>query len=192
MGTPATRASILEKLVKTGFMKRMGTSLAPTEKGVALATILPEELQSPALTAEWEQKLKRVEQGEETPEQFMQDIEDMITALVSEAQPIKDAAVLFHVDQKTVGTCPRCGSSVVESPKAFGCTQGDCGFILWKNNRFFESKRKEITPAMATAFLKEGEVYMKGLYSQKTGKTYDATVIMEDTKDQYINFKLQF
>ena len=197
LGTPATRAGVLEKLVKTGLMERVKTGkttvlVRPTDKGASLIAVLPEELQSPELTAEWEQRLRQIERGELEPEVFMRDIRDMVMNLVNTSQPIKDAHVLFPDDQNTIGTCPRCGSQVVEGPKGFSCANRDCRFSLWKDNRFFTSKRKVLTAAIAAVLLKEGRVPVKGLYSEKTRKTYDATVVLDDTGDQYVNFKLEF
>lgn len=196
LGTPATRAGILEKLIKTGLVERKGmkktTMLIPTDKGVSLITILPEELQSPELTAEWEHRLRQIEQGVMEPEAFMRDIRDMVRGLVNTSQPIKDAHVLFPDERKSVGICPRCGSQVVECHKGFFCDKSDCRFALWKNSKFFASKRKELTAAMAIALLKDGRVMVKGLYSEKTGKTYDAIVVLEDTDGQFVNFKLKF
>jgi len=196
LGTPATRAGILEKLVKTGLVERKGarktTVLLPTAKGASLIAVLPEELQSPMLTAEWEHQLRQIERGELEPDAFMRDIQEMVRNLVNTSQPIKDAHVLFPDDRKSIGTCPRCGSHVVESPKGFSCAKRDCRFVLWKDNRFFASKRKELTAAMAAVLLKEGQVPVKGLYSEKTGKTYDAIVVLDDTGEQFVNFKLKF
>jgi DNA topoisomerase-3 len=196
LGTPATRAGILEKLVKTGFVERKGakkaTVLLPTDKGASLIAILPEELQSPVLTAEWEQRLRQIERGELEPEAFMRDIHGMVKTLVNTSQPIRDAHVLFPDDRENIGTCPRCGGAVLERPKSFSCASRECGFALWKDNRFFTSKRKELTTAIAAVLLKEGRVKVKGLYSEKTGKTYDATVVLDDTGGQYVNFKLEF
>ena len=196
LGTPATRAAIIEKLVKVGFMERKGgkknVALLPTPKGVSLITVLPEELQSPLLTAEWEQQLKLVERGEQSPEAFMEGITNMVRDLVGSAQPVTDSGILFESDLKAIGTCPRCGGAVAENRKGFVCANRDCRFALWKENRFFASKHKELTAPIAAALLKEGRVFVKGLYSEKTGKTYNATVVLDDTGDQYVSFKLEF
>lgn len=196
LGTSATRAGILEKLVKTGYVERKtvkkATVLLPTDKGAALIAILPEELQSPLLTAEWEHRLQQIERGGLEPAAFIQGIREMVTTLVSSTQSTKDAHELFSDERINVGLCPRCGNAVLETPKSFSCANRDCRFVLWKNNRFFTTKRKELTTAMVSALLKDGRVQVKGLYSQKTGKTYDAVVVMDDTGEQYVNFKLQF
>ena len=127
-----------------------------------------------------------------TPDLFLQNICSMVQRLVEESQPIKDAHVLFPEETNALGVCPRCGSVVVERPKSFSCINNDCRFVLWKGNRFFTSKRKELTASIATKLLKEGRVMMKGLFSEKTGKTYDAMVLLDDTGGDFVNFKLEF
>jgi len=196
LGTPATRAGMIEKLVKVGLIERKrgkkGCVLLPTQKGTSLITILPEELQSPQLTAEWEQKLKRMERGEIAPDDFIRDIAEMVRTLTQDSHPVPEGGVLFADTRKSIGVCPRCGSAVLEGPKGFICSNRDCRFALWRDNRFFAAKKKELTASIAAALLKDGRVPMKGLFSPKTGKTYDATVVMDDTGGQYVNFKLEF
>ena len=193
LGTPATRAGIIEKLVKTGQIERKkGCVLLPTQKGVSLITVLPEELQSPLLTAEWEQKLKQIEKGEIAPGAFMEEITDMVRNLARHGCPVPESSVLFAEETKSIGICPRCGSTVVERPKGFLCSNRDCRFALWRQNPFFASRKKELTAAIATTLLKEERVFVKGLYSPKTGKTYDATVVLDDSGGQYVDFKLEF
>ena len=196
LGTPATRAGIIEKLVKTGQIERKkgkkSCVLLPTQKGVSLITVLPEELQSPLLTAEWEQKLKQIEKGEIAPGAFMEEITDMVRNLARHGCPVPESSVLFAEETKSIGICPRCGSTVVERPKGFLCSNRDCRFALWRQNPFFASKKKELTAAIATTLLKEERVFVKGLYSPKTGKTYDAAIVLDDSGGQYVNFKLEF
>ncbi|MEG2951502.1 MAG: DNA topoisomerase, partial [Clostridia bacterium] len=196
IGTPATRAAILEKLVKIGLMERVASkkssSLLPTEKGVSLITVVPEEIQSPLLTAEWEQKLKQVEQGGLNPDTFMNEIKALVREVVDKAQPVRESHVLFPDERQNIGTCPRCGSAVVEGKRGFTCSNRECSFALWKENRFFAAKRKTLTASIAAALLKEGRVFVKGMYSEKTGKSYDAMVVLDDTGEQYVNFKLEF
>ena len=184
IGTPATRAGILEKLVSTGFTIRKKSKTAPillpTDLGKSLITVLPEQLQSPQLTAEWEEKLKKVEHGEMSPEKFMAGIEEMLRNLFKTYQAVPGAEVLFPTDREAVGKCPRCGRMVREYPKGFFCEGRDCGFVLWKNSRFFEAKKKQLTKSVAAALLKDGRVELAGCWSEKTGKTYDATVILDD------------
>ena len=196
LGTPATRAGIIEKLVKTGQIERKrgkkSCVLLPTQKGVSLITVLPEELQSPLLTAEWEHKLKQIEKGELESTLFLQEITEMVQGLVQNSHPVPESSVLFAEETKSIGICPRCGSMVVERPKGFLCSNRDCRFALWRQNPFFAAKKKELTAAIASSLLKEGRAFVEGLYSPKTGKTYDATIVLDDSGGQYVNFKLEF
>ena len=196
LGTPATRAGIIEKLVKTGQIERKkgkkSCVLLPTQKGVSLITVLPEELQSPLLTAEWEQKLKQIEKGEIEPGAFMEEITDMVRNLVRHGCSVPESSFLFAEETKSIGVCPRCGSTVVERPKGFLCSNRDCRFALWRQNPFFAAKKKELTATIASAFLKEGRAFVKGLHSPKTGKTYDAAIVLDDSGGQYVNFNLEF
>lgn len=196
IGTPATRAGILEKLIKTELAERKGDKktkhLLPTHKGVSLITILPEAIQSPQLTAEWEEKLKLIERGELSADAFMQGITDMTDTLVKTYEVIKDGNVLFPSDREAIGICPRCGGNVVENKKGFSCENRECGFALWKENRFFTAKKKTLTKAVATELLKSGKVKLTGCFSEKTGKNYDATVLLDDTGGKYVNFKMEF
>ena len=196
LGTPATRAATLEKLVSTGFVERKKKQLLPTEKGINLIAVLPEKIKSPVLTAEWEAMLKQVERGELSADSFMDGITGMCRELVKEhASPEEQFAGLFpdaKGSRDAVGTCPRCGASVYEGKKGFFCDNRDCSFALWKDNKFFASKKKTITKSVAAALLKEGRISMSGLYSEKTGRTYDAVVLLDDTGGKYVNFKLEF
>ena len=197
LGTPATRAATLEKLVSAGFVQRKKKQLIPTEKGTNLILVLPDNIKSPMLTAEWESMLKQVERGGVPAKDFMDGIADMIRALVREhAAPEERFAGLFpdakENGREAVGTCPRCGGTVYEGKKGFFCDNRDCAFALWKDNRFFSSKKKSITKSVAAALLKEGRVSVSGLYSEKTGKTYDAVVLLDDTGGKYVNFRLEF
>lgn len=196
IGTPATRAGILEKLIKTELAERKGDKktkhLLPTHKGISLITILPEAIQSPQLTAEWEEKLKLIERGELSADTFMQGITDMTDTLVKTYEVIKDGNVLFPSDREAIGICPRCGGNVVENKKGFSCENRDCGFALWKENKFFTAKKKTLTKAVATVLLKKGKVKLTGCFSEKTGKTYDAIVLLDDTGGKYVNFKMEF
>ncbi len=195
IGTPATRAAILEKLVATGQVERKKarkiTSLLPTQAGSSLVAVLPEALQSPLLTADWESRLGEVERGELSPEEFMESIAAMVKGLVSTYQPVPGAAVLFPSDREAIGPCPRCGEDVVENKKGFFCENRECRFALWKDSKFFSAKRKKLTKAIAAALLNQGQVKLTGCYSEKTGKTYNATVVLEDNREK-TNFRLNF
>ena len=195
IGTPATRSGILEKLISDQFVIRTKSKkvsyLRPTELGIALITVLPEQLQSPLLTAEWEHRLKLVESGTLSDTDFMQGITEMLTEMVEDYKPYPGSEVLFPEKEDVVGKCPRCGTNVEERKRGFFCMNPNCRFVLWKNSRFFEVKKKKLDKATAAALLKFGQVPMKGCYSEKTGKTYDATAIMVDKGDK-VDFKLEF
>ena len=177
-------------------MKRKGNKktkyLLPTHKGVALITVMPEQIQSPSMTAEWEQKLLDVEKGNFKDSEFMDEIEEMITDLVRTYKVIEDAEVLMHPAQEEIGICPCCGSHVVERQKGYSCENRQCNFILWKQNRFFESLGKKMTKQTAVKLLSDGKVLLKGCKSKKTGKTYDATVVMVVDENQRATFELNF
>ena len=195
LGTPATRAGILEKLVSAGFLERKKSKkvmqLLPSHDAVSLITVLPEQLQSPLLTAEWEYRLGEIERGELSPEEFLDGICAMLKELVGTYQAIKGTETLFSPARETVGKCPRCGGDVIESQKGFFCQSETCKFAIWKNNKWWAAKRKQPTKAIVAALLKDGRTRLTGCYSEKTGKTYDATVVLEDD-GQYANFKLEF
>ena len=184
LGTPATRAGIIEKLIATGFVERKKAkktvSLVPAHTGVSLITVLPEQLQSPLLTAEWEHKLKMVEHGELDADAFMAEISRMVSDLVKTYSVIKGAEVLFPSGRDVIGKCPRCGGDVTESKKGFFCESNDCRFGLWRDNKFLTGKKITLTKKMTAALLKDGKIPVKGIFSEKTGKSYDATLVMSD------------
>ena len=193
LGTPATRASILEKLVQMGFVQRKGKQLLPTKDGINLAAVLPETLTSPALTAEWETRLSEIAKGEADPDEFMAGIEAQARDLVTAYSCIsEDKQKLFQTERVAVGTCPRCGETVYEGKKNYYCGNRACQFVMWKNDRFFEEREKVFTPKIAAALLKHGKVKIKGLFSPKTGKTYDGTVLLADTGGKYVNFRMEW
>lgn len=195
LGTPATRAGILEKLVSAGFLERKKSKkivqLMPSHDAVSLITVLPEQLQSPLLTAEWEYRLGEIECGELPPEDFMAGISAMLRELVGTYQVIKGTEHLFSPPREVVGRCPRCGGEVAEMQKGFFCQNEACRFAIWKNNKWWAAKKKQPTKVVVAALLKDGRARLTGCYSEKTGKTYDATVVLEDD-GQYVSFRLEF
>ena len=196
IGTPATRAGILEKLIKTELLERKGDKKAkhflPTQKGISLITVLPEAIQSPQLTAEWEEKLKQIEHGILSPDSFLEEISQMTKSLIKTYEVIKGSDVLFPSAQEAIGKCPRCGNDVTENKKGFCCLNKACGFALWKENKFFTAKKKKLTKTIAVELLKNGKAKLSGCYSEKTGKTYDAIVLIDNTDSKYVNFKMEF
>ena len=192
LGTPATRAAVLEKLVQAGFVERKKKQLIPTKDGKNLVAVLPDTLTSPKLTAEWENALTEIAKGNADPDSFMRGIEAMAAGLVKDYAAVpEEKKKLFAPERKEVGKCPRCGSPVYEGKKNFYCDNRDCQFSMWKNDRFFTGKKKELTATVAAALLSKGRAAMKGLYSEKTGKTYDADVLLADTGDKYVNYKIE-
>ena len=197
LGTPATRAAIIEKLVRSGYAAREGRHLVPTEKGLALAWAMPDQLKSAKLTAEWEERLGAVERGELAPEEFMAGIVEMLRGLVRGYANVSVASSALSRSGRTVmGKCPRCGKDVVEGKKSFFCEgyydTPPCGFALWKNNRFFASKRKELTRKITAALLRDGRAHVTNLFSERKGVFYDATVVMVDDGGKYVRFELEF
>ena len=192
LGTPATRAAILEKLVQMGFVQRKGKQLVPTKDGINLAVVLPESLTSPALTAEWENRLTEIAKGNADADEFMAEIEAQVRQLVKTYSCISaDKQNLFQSERVIIGKCPRCGENVYEGKKNFYCGNRGCQFVMWKNDRFFEQRKKAFTPKIAAALLKNSKAKVKGLYSEKTGKTYDATVLLADTGGKYVNYRVE-
>ena len=191
LGTPATRAAILEKLVQMGFAQRKGKQLVPTKDGINQAVVLPESLTSPALTAEWENRLTEIAKGNADADEFMAEIEAQVRQLVKTYSCISaDKQNLFQSERVIIGKCPRCSENVYEGKKNFYCGNRSCQFVMWKNDRFFEQRKKAFTPKIAAALLKNGKAKVKGLYSEKTGKTYDATVLLADTGGKYVNYRI--
>ena len=196
LGTPATRAGIIEKLVRIGFLERKGDKktkhLIPTHKGTALVTVMPEQIQSPSMTADWEEKLLLIEKGEYASEDFMDEIKDVIAGLIQNYEVIRDSEVLLSKEANAIGKCPLCGSAVEEKAKGYFCSNRGCRFALWKNSRYFESIGKSITNATAQKLLASGKVKLKGCKSKKTGNTFDATVYMEVSDDGSTKFNMEF
>lgn len=192
LGTPATRAAILEKLVQMGFVQRKGKQLIPTKDGINLAVVLPEALTSPQLTAEWESRMTEIAKGQADPDEFMAGIEAMTQELVKTYSCIsEDKQKLFQAERVAIGMCPRCGEAVYEGRKNYYCGNRACQFVMWKNDRFFEERKKAFTPKIAAALLKDGKAKVKALYSMKTGKTYDGTVLLADTGGKYVNYRVE-
>ena len=195
LGTPATRAAILEKLVANGFVERKKSKknihLIPTHAAYSLITVLPEQLRSPKLTAEWENRLLEIERGEASADGFISEIGEMMSDLTANYKVVKGAEVLFPSGRDVIGKCPRCGSEVTESRKGFFCENHDCHFALWRDNKFFKMKHLTLTKAQAAELLKSGRVFVKGLYSEKTGKLYDAWVVLDDN-GEFVRYRLEF
>jgi DNA topoisomerase-3 len=192
LGTPATRAAVIENLVTRGFVTRKGKQLLPTKDGENLIKVLPVALTSAKLTAEWENALTLIAKGEADADNFMRGIADMAAATVRETDKT-DATLLcmFSSGRESIGTCPRCGANVHEGKANFHCANRDCGFVMWKNDRFFTDRKKELTKTIAAALLKDGKANVKGLFSVKSGKTYNAAILLADTGGKYVNYRFE-
>ena len=196
IGTPATRAATIEKLAQKGFLSREGSGktkhLIPTEKGCGLIAAMPEQLRSPAMTAEWETKLTQIEKGQYVPEQFMEEIESMMKNLVSQYADTPNAPAKAASGAPVVGTCPHCGSDVAEREKGWFCTSRECRFVIWKDNAFFNRLGKRPTRQVVDKLLRDGRARLKDCKSQRTGKTYNASVLMTTEADGRAKFSLEF
>ena len=192
LGTPATRAAIIEKLVEKGFVERKNKQMLPTEDGVKLITVLPEVVKSPKLTAEWENDLTLIAKGEKSSEVFMEGIEAMVSALVHTYHEVDESKQgMFSSDREVVGRCPKCGGNVYEGRTNFYCENRDCDFALFKNNRYFASMRKELSRPVVQALLMNGKAKVSGLYSKKKDSTFTAIIHM-DVSGKYPQFSMTF
>ena len=193
LGTPATRAATIEKLVQKGFLERKGSKktkvLLPTDKGKALITVMPEQIQSADMTADWENKLLRIERGEMEPEEFMTEIKDMISSLVNTTEAVKGANMLMK--NKIAGVCPNWGANVIEREKGWFCENRECRFALWKDNAYFKRLGKHPDARTVDKLLRDGRARLKDCKSAK-GKTYNATVLLSTEPDGRSKFSLEF
>lgn len=196
IGTPATRAGIIEKLVQKGYVERQGDKknkyLVSTHKGNALITVIPEQIQSASMTAEWEEKLLQVERGLYDGDSFMKDIISMISGLVKNYEMVKGAEILLPAQSTVLGNCPVCGSEVIERQKGWFCSNQGCQFSLWKDNNYFRKLGKQLTPKLAEELVKKGKARLIGCKSARTGRKYDATVVMNTDEVGKPVFELRF
>lgn len=191
LGTPATRASIIEKLVSSGYATRKGKQILPTAEGADLILILPDYLKSAAMTAEWENRLLRMEKGQLDSGDFMKGITGLIDRMLAECRLISaEEQNRFHTREQ-IGLCPVCGKPVYEGKKNFYCSNRECSFALWKENRYLASMRKSLDKKMAVELLSKGRIYVKDFYSQKTGRTFAADLILE-TDGGLAVYKMEF
>lgn len=196
LGTPATRAGVIEKLVRIGFLERQGSGktkyLIPTHKGTALVTVMPEQIRSPAMTADWEAKLLQIERNAYEASSFMDEIKDMISGLVQTYRVIEGADIMAQRSYESIGKCPVCGSTVENRNKGYFCSNRDCKFVLWKENRYFTSIGQKLTDKVARELLREGKVQLLGCKSAKTGRSFNAELIMRTDESGHISFSLEF
>lgn len=196
IGTPATRAGIIEKLVQKGFVERKGDKktkvLIPTGKGEALVKFVPDEIQSPSMTADWEEKLLQIERNGFSPDEFMSGITGMVTDLVQNAKRVDGADSILPPKGMAIGKCPACGADVIDRQKGYFCSNRGCKFAIWKDNRYFDSIGKKLTGSIAEKLINDGRVKLKGCKSAKTGKSFDATLVLSAGEDGQAQFSLEF
>lgn len=179
LGTPATRASTIEKLVASGYAQRKGKQIIPTAEGRELIRVMPENLKSAGLTAEWENRLLLMERGELNGEQFMDDIVAMLEEILNGCRKIpEEERNRFQTAKELIGKCPVCGSDIFEGKRNFYCSNRQCDFALWKDNRFLEGMEKKLDKKMAKELLDKACTHIKGLYSKKKDARFDADLLM--------------
>ena len=192
LGTPATRSNIIEKLVKDGYVVRKGKTMLPTDYAKKLLKVIPDILKTPLLTADWEEKLLQIAKKERNYEDFLNEIQILIVEVLKDNSVASEEGLkMFMETGESLGICPRCGNKVYEGNSGYHCSDRSCGFSMWKRSKFWVSKKKALTRDMVSSLLKDGKVEVKGLYSPKTNKKYDATVLLDDT-GEFVNFKLEF
>lgn len=188
LGTPATRASMIEKLIASQYVQRKGKQLIPTEDGISLASVMPEEIKSPKLTADWENALLQIERGEKTAEAFMAGITQLVAELTEKYKALPESErQRFGAGsgkREAIGKCPRCGSPVYEGKSNFYCSNRPCTFVLWKESNWLTGMRKKLTKKMAQALLETGRTHVSGLYSQKKDKLFDADFVLDDNGER--------
>lgn len=192
LGTPATRASMIEKLVSSKYLERKGKQLIPTDAGINLVAVLPEKVKSAKMTAEWENALMEMERGKVKSRTFLTDISQWVNQLIADYGEVsEEEKKRFRSEKEQIGICPRCGAPVYEGDKNFYCSNRECKFCIWKETKWLSGMKKKVSKKMAESLLSKGKVSVTGLYSQKTGRNFDADLVLDDT-GEYVNFKLDF
>jgi DNA topoisomerase III len=188
LGTPATRASIIEKLVSSGYAQRKGKQILPSTEGKELVKVMPEYLKSAVMTAEWENQLLLMEKGEITDAQFMGEITSLVGKILEVCRDIpEEERKRFQTEKEVIGKCPVCGSDIFEGKQNFYCSNRQCDFALWKENRFLGSMEKNLDKKMARELLDKACTHVKGLYSKKKDMKFDADLLLtlEDGKPRF-------
>ena len=188
LGTPATRASIIEKLVSSGYAQRKGKQILPSTEGKELVKVMPEYLKSAVMTAEWENQLLMMEKGQITDTQFMGEITSLVRKILEVCREIpEEERRRFQTEREVIGKCPVCGCDVFEGKQNFYCSNRQCDFALWKENRFLGSMEKNLDKKMARELLDTACTHVKGLYSKKKDMKFDADLLLtlEDGKPRF-------
>ena len=196
LGTPATRAGIIEKLITVGYVERRKKNLYPTQQGIMFIQLVPESIRQVEMTAQWELQLQEICDGKGNPEQFMQEIRQYVVQTVSENNSLENVQAVSRKGtlRRVVGKCPKCGQNVIESDKSFYCDgfrmEHKCNFSLWKNDKYLQARGITLTADMAAELLSTGKMQVNNLTS-KAGKQYNAIFYMEPG-EQYVNFRMEF
>ena len=188
LGTPATRASIIEKLVSSGYAQRKGKQILPSTEGKELVKVMPEYLKSAVMTAEWENQLLMMEKGQITDTQFMGEVTSLVRKILEVCREIpEEERRRFQTAREVIGKCPVCGCDVFEGKQNFYCSNRQCDFALWKENRFLGSMEKNLDKKMARELLDKACTHVKGLYSKKKDMKFDADLLLtlEDGKPRF-------
>ena len=192
LGTPATRAGVIEKLVAIGYIGRKGKQILPTDRGIQVAGVLPDKLKSAELTAEWENLLLGVERGNAGAEEFLGNIFGQIDEVLEGLVDLSVEERSVFASAEAIGKCPVCGSPVIEGKGNYHCSNRECKFVLWQDNRYLASMKGKIDRNAAIALLNDGKAHMKGLYSQKKGKSFDANLVLGVDDLGRARFSLEF
>ena len=190
IGTAATRSAIIQTLKKRGFLCNEGKNVISTPLGREFYKILPDEIRKPDLTAKWWAIQQEIQDGNAKPEDLYQEVLAAFHRVASIQYPkIQLSNLAGAAGRKSIGTCPRCGKPIVEGKKGYGCSgyREGCTFTIWKEGqhgvyKVLAASKKKLTEAMVKKLLSEGKVLVRGLMSERTGKTYDAYITMENTE----------
>ena len=194
LGTPATRASTIDKLIQSGYAIRRKKQVIPTDAGKQLISVLPEYLKSAKMTSDWENQLLMIERGQYDSRLFMEGITGMLRRMLEECRQIDEKERKrfgTRKDRESIGRCPVCGSPVYEGKQNFYCESRECRFVLWKENRYLEKMKKKLDAKMAKDLLAKGKTRVKDLYSEKMDRLFTADLIM-GWKDGRAMFSLDF
>lgn len=188
LGTPATRAGIIENIVKAGYIVRKGKKLLPTETAYTFIDLVTDKIKEPELTAEWEKQLAAIQRGEKNPTDFMQEISGFIRSFVMDTKALyspEQSTGVFQSERESIGICPKCGKKVVEYPKSFSCEsgKGGCGFVIWKT-----TASKAISKAQAVKLLAKGKTDLIKGFTSKAGKPFDANLVLKEDKTVGFDF----
>lgn len=213
LGTPATRAGVIERLKQIKYIEMNGKNIFPTQKGKNLISVAPEKLKQPELTAEWEERLESIRSKKETAGGFMEGIKEHLKVTISDIAANSSQYKVSSVGsgysaskggtsgsngsngKEEIGKCPKCGMPVYENDRAFSCSgyknTPSCDFAIWKDNKWFKAFGKKITKTLAKAFLAKGECMVKDFKKKDGSGTYDAIIVMDAKSSKWVSFSFK-